>query len=183
MFTLHTFDCICNNYSACLEAGAGGEHHMFWFASSLIRINLPSPPAFNLLTVDGCLCLQYISREVMWDMCQFSVHSLSRLDLWFNALQNVLPNTQRPADWEPNHTSKDKRLWAGPGWWRGFFWHCVALCENMITEIDVKKHVLLKSVFLEMIPLIIALQKHDVSYLYIQSMFHPVLSQSHHVIL
>lgn len=42
------------------------------------------------------------------------------------------------------------------------FWHCVALCENMTTERETEKHVLLKSGFLEMIPLIIALQKHDV---------------------
>ncbi len=42
------------------------------------------------------------------------------------------------------------------------FWHCAALCENMTTEREMEKHALLKSGFLQMIPLIIALQNHDV---------------------
>lgn len=93
---------------------------MFWFASSLIRIHLSCPLfAFNLLTVDGCFSILCLPRELVWDMCRFTVHSLSRLDLWWNTLQYALSAMHRAAVWEPDCASKDKRLWRGAGWRRG----------------------------------------------------------------
>lgn len=135
---------------------------MFWFASSLIRIHLPSPLfAFNLLRVDGCFSIPCIPGR--W--CEI------RVDLVYTVYPGLiygsthcnmcgLPYREQRIESHTIHLKIKGSEQAQVG--EEGLWHCGALCENMTIEMKAESRESMSSsnlVFLIWFPLIVAFAK------------------------
>lgn len=120
---------------------------MFWIASSLIRIHLPSPLfAFNLLRVDGCFSIPCIPGrwcEIRVDL----VYTVYPGLIYGSTHRNMcgLPYREQQIESHTIHLKIKGSEQAQVG--EEGLWHCGALCENM----QQRKHVLLKSGFPDII--------------------------------